>query len=179
MGVPPEFRLNQKTFGPHDFSLSEDGFTLTCPNGRCSSRRYRSGSADGWTFRFIAPQCQGCPLLKACRGAVKSPTTHREVFISDYWPEHGQLVAYAQTDEFKQDMKLRPQVERVIAGLVIHNGARYARFRGLVKVDFQVKMAATIYKRPFFAPKSPNFQIMSSKRATKRGAKHKNERRLT
>jgi hypothetical protein len=29
--------------------------------------------------------------------------------------------------------------------LVLHNGARYARFRGLAKVDFQVKMCAMIY----------------------------------
>jgi hypothetical protein len=42
-------------------------------------------------------------------------------------------------------MKLRPQAERVIAGLVLHCGARYARFRGLVKVDFQAKMCATAY----------------------------------
>ena len=50
-------------------------------------------------------------------------------------------------------MKLRPQVERIVAGLVLHtcpersrrNGARRARFRGLEKVDFQVKMAAMAY----------------------------------
>ena len=134
-----------KTFGPEVFSLSEDGFSLTCPDDRISCIRYRSGSADGWTFHFQPPQCRGCGLLVACRGSAQLPTAPRQVFISDYRPDYDRLVAYAQTDEFKQDMRLRPQIERVIAGLVLHNGARQARFRGRVKVDFQMKMCAAVY----------------------------------
>jgi transposase len=134
-----------KTFGPEDFSLSDDGCWLTCPNGRSINRRYRSGSSAGWTFRFLPAQCLGCPLLKACRGSVKTPTTKRDVFISDYRPDYDRLVAYSKTDSFKKEMKLRPHIERVIAGLVLHNGARRARFRGRQKVDFQVKMCAMVY----------------------------------
>jgi len=140
--MPPK---KAQTFGPEDFSLSDDGLWLTCPNGRTINRRYRSGSSDGWTFRFLPAQCLGCPLLKACRGSKQPPTTYRAVFTSDYRPDYDCLLAYSQTEAFKQDMKLRPQIERVIAGLVLHNGARYARFRGLDKVDFQMKMCATIY----------------------------------
>ena len=36
-------------------------------------------------------------------------------------------------------MKLRPLVERIIAGLVRYNGARQARRRGLRNADFQMK----------------------------------------
>jgi len=140
--MPPK---KAPTFGPEDFSLSDDGFWLTCPHGRVTNRRYRSGSGNGWTFRFQPAQCRGCPLLQACRGATKTPTTKRDVFISDYRPDYDRLVAYSQTETFKQEMKLRPQIERVIAGLVLHNGARRARFRGTQKVDFQVKMCAMIY----------------------------------
>lgn len=140
--MPPK---KSRTLGPEDFSLSDDGYALTCPNGRISSRRYRSGDGDGWTFRFMPAQCLGCPLLKACRGKAEAPTTHRDVFISDYRADFDRLRAYSLTDDFKLDMKLRPEVERIIAGLVLHNGARYARFRGLPKVDFQVKMCAMIY----------------------------------
>lgn len=134
-----------RTFGPEEFTLSEDGLSLTCPHGRLSRRRYRSGAGDGWTFRFLPPQCLGCPLRQPCRGTDKTPTTHRDVFINDYRSDFDRLVAYSQTDGFKQDMKLRPEVERIIAALVLHNGARHARFRGRAKVDFQVKLCATIY----------------------------------
>ena len=104
-----------KTFGPEAFSLSEDGLSLTCPDGRISCRRYRSGSGDGWNFRFQPPQCLGCGLLVNYRGSDQLPTTPRNVFISDYRSDYDQVVAYAQTDDFKQDMKLRPQIERIIA----------------------------------------------------------------
>lgn len=140
--MPPP---KSKTFGPEEFSLSDDGLWLTCPNSRTINRRYRSGSGDGWNFRFLPAQCLGCPLLKPCRGKNAAPTTHRDVFISDYRADFDRLLAYSRTDAFKLDMKLRPQVERVIAGIVLHNGARYARFRGLAKVDFQVKMCAMVY----------------------------------
>lgn len=141
----PKYPKQSATFDPDDFTLSDDGFWLTCPNGRTINRRYRSGEGDGWKFRFLPAQCLGCPLLQQCRGKAETPTTHRDVFISDYRPDFDRLVAYSKTDDFKLDMKLRPQIERVIAGLVLHNGARDARFRGLAKVDFQVKMCAMIY----------------------------------
>jgi len=140
--MPPK---QSKTFGPEAFTLSDDGLWLTCPGGRRSNRRYRSGSGDGHTFRFTPPHCLGCTLLKPCRDGDKPPTTKRDVFINDYRPEYDQLVAYSQTTAFKQDMKLRPHVERIIAALVLHNGARRARFRGLKKMDFQMKMCASSY----------------------------------
>jgi IS5 family transposase len=146
----PKYPKKSATFSPEDFTLSDGpraggGWQLTCPHGRISFRRYRSGEGDGWKFRFLPAQCLACPLRQQCRGSDKTPTTHRDVFINDYRADFDRLVAYSQTDDFKLDMKLRPQVERVIAGLVLHNGARYARFRGLAKVDFQVKMCAMIY----------------------------------
>lgn len=42
-------------------------------------------------------------------------------------------------------MKLRSQIERIIAGLVLHNGARRARSRGLTSASFQAKMSGMAY----------------------------------
>lgn len=142
---PMPSKRKKGRLSPDDFILSEDRSSLTCPNGRVSRRKYKSGSGDGDTFRFITPQCQLCLLLKQCRGSDKQPTTKKEVFISDYRTEWNRLQEYSQTEAFKVDMSLRPQIERVISGLVLHNGARRARFRGSVKVDFQAKMNATAY----------------------------------
>lgn len=145
---------NAETFGPTDFILSDDALTLTCPNGRSTSRRYLSGSGDGFNFRIPKSKCAGCLLLQKCRGKEKwphppnpyaRPTTPRNVFISDYRVERQGLVAYSRTDAFKEDMKLRPDIERTISILVQHNGARRARFRGLEKVDFQLKMCGMAF----------------------------------
>lgn len=140
--MPHESR--KETFDPADFSLSDDESSLTCPNGRTSVSRYRSGSGDGFIFRFMPAQCVGCPLRALCR-EKPDLATKRDVYISDYLLAAARLKTYSQTEDFKLDMKLRPEIERIIAGLVLHNGARCARFRGQPKVDFQVKMQGTAY----------------------------------
>lgn len=140
-------------FTPDDFTLSEacpefnrrDGTTLTCPNGQTSSTAYRSGSGDGRNFRFFTNQCAGCPLWEQCRDPQANPEGMRQVFISDYRPLLDAARAYNQTDDFKADMKLRPIIEQIIAGLTRYNGARRARGRGNDKADFQAKMNAMAF----------------------------------
>ncbi len=143
--MPKKKKKQADAFTHEDYRYDPDKHTLTCPNGRIATRVYRSGSGDGDNFRFVAGQCIGCPLRKPCRGSAAIPTTPKSIFISAYHAARQRLETYSQTDEFKQDMKLRPQVERVIAGLVLHNDARRARFRGKAKVDFQMKMCAMAY----------------------------------
>lgn len=141
--IPYDERADRYT--PTDFTLSGDGSGLTCPNGQTSSTAYRSGSGDGRNFRFSAHQCAGCPLWEQCRDPEANPGGMRQVFISDYRPLLDVARAYNQTDDFKADMKLRPIIEQIIAGLTRYNGARRARGRGNDKVDFQAKMSATAF----------------------------------
>jgi IS5 family transposase len=153
-------------FGPLDFTLNEDG-SLTCPAGKTTTTVYRSNAADGWTYRFSAGQCQGCPLWDACRGPRtetasteetatqpsalnskrKGPKadSHRQVFISSYRSAQRRAILYTQSEAFKADMKQRPAIERIIAALVRYNGARRAHSTGLAKADFQVRMAAVAF----------------------------------
>lgn len=138
-------KKDKEALGPTDFTLSQDRLRLTCPNGRTTHLRYRKPNSDGDVFHFSPGQCRGCPLLTACRGSEEYPTKRRTVTISDYREARLVAEAYNQTTAFRADLKLRPQVERVIAGLVRYNGARRARFRGLKKVDFQMKMCAMAY----------------------------------
>jgi hypothetical protein len=140
-------------FGPRDCMLTEvlDEETgellpaLLCPVGEITTTRYRSGSGDGWNYRMPAATCWRCPLNWECRKDEVQPTHYRQFFVSVHHEPLFRAVAYAQTEEFKLDMKLRPQIERIIAGLVLHDGARHAIFRGLEKVDYQAKMQATVY----------------------------------
>ena len=145
--VAPLIPYDERTdrFTPDDFTLSEEGTTLTCPNGQTSSTAYRSGSGDGRNFRFFANQCADCPLWEQCRDPQANPEGMRQVFISDYRPLLDAARAYNQTDDFKADMKLRPIIEQIIAGLTRYNGARRARGRGNDKADFQAKMNAMAF----------------------------------
>jgi IS5 family transposase len=141
----PPYEKRTDRFGPPDFSLSPDGLRLTCPNGKTSEVAYRSGGGDGRSFRFFPVQCLGCPLWTACRSQKADPAAKRQVFISDYRSQVEAARVYNQTPEFKREMKLRPLVERIIAGLVRYNGARHARRRGLRNADFQMKMCAMAF----------------------------------
>jgi hypothetical protein len=140
-----DYDKTAERFSPQDFQLSEDGSSLTCPNGQTSTIAYRSGSGDGRTFRFLGTQCAGCPLWEQCRTQKPGSKAMRQVFISDYRREFEAALAYMQTLDFKADMKLRPLVEHIIAAIVRYNGGRRARRRGRDKADFQAKMNATAY----------------------------------
>lgn len=130
-------------FATTAFSHSASG--LICPNGVISTTAYRSGAGDGFHYRFTATQCQGCPIWELCRKPDAKADGHRTVFISDHALLHEAELAYLDTPAAKADFSFRANVERHIAALTRHNGARRAKVRGLDKVNFQVTMAATAY----------------------------------
>lgn len=132
-------------FTPDRFQLSADDRTLTCPNQQTSTLAYSSSSGDGRMFRFLAGQCRDCPGWTQCRRDAPNTKKMRQVFISDYRQDVEAARRYNQTDAFKADLKRRPLVEQIIAGLVRHNGARHARRRGQFRCDFQAKLNAVAF----------------------------------
>lgn len=140
-----DYRQENQRFGPDDFTLLPDGQALVCPNGVVSSTAYRSQSGEGRSFRFSAKQCVDCPLVQACRDDKVPEKNMRQLFISDHRSALAKARTYAQTPEFKEDLKLRATIERHIANLVRYHGGRQARRRGLNACDYQAKMNATAF----------------------------------
>jgi hypothetical protein len=158
--LPYEKRTSR--FGPYDFSLSQDGASLTCPNGKVSQVAYRAGSGEARDFRFFDFQCwsevppihlnaaqadisRRCPLWEKCRDSHQGPRSMRQVFISDYRDQVLAAQQYNQTEAFLYEMKIRSKIERVVFELTHYNGARRCRKRGLHNADWQSKMCATAY----------------------------------
>jgi len=143
--IPPYEQRSPDMFTPQHFTLSADGATLTCPHGVSTCLAYRSRSGDGNNFRFKATNCRACPLWDKCRAPNSKPKAHRMVFISDYRSQLDAARVYNQTDEFKQDMKLRPLIERIIYNVTnLHAGRRASR-TGIANADYQAKMNATAF----------------------------------
>lgn len=155
-----EYEKRSDRFSPKDFTLSEDGETLTCPERRQTAVAYRSGAGQGRTFRFYPRLCwQGeppihmkeadlskrCPHWDECRNKKMGPRTMRQVFISDYRALLEEAAIYNLSDEYRKDKRLRQRIERIIAELVRYNGARRARRRGLAAADWQALMSAAAY----------------------------------
>lgn len=138
-----DYNPNRTRFGPQDFSLTENG--LTCPYGQTATRFYRSGSGEGWNYRFLPQQCAACPLHRLCRNPQAKTDGYRQVYISDHILKGRNAIAYAKTDDFQAEMKLRSNIERIIAALVRFNGARHAESYGLDSADYQARMAAMAY----------------------------------
>lgn len=145
--VAPPIPYDQRTerFTPDDFTLSAEGSILTCPNGQASGTAYRSQSGEGRNFRFLPQQCRACPLAAQCRGDAVPPDHMRQVFISDFRSALAEARTYAQTEDFKADMKLRATIERFIANLVRYHDARQARRRGRPNCDYQARMNALAF----------------------------------
>jgi len=158
----PPYEKRSERFGPYDFSLAQAGAQLTCPNGKVSQVAYRSGSGDGRDFRFFDFQCwsgeppihmnakrddlsKRCPVWEQCRDNRQGPRAMRQVFICDYREQVLAAQRYNQSDDFRQEMKQRSLVERVIFELTHYNGARQCRKRGVDNADWQAKMCATAY----------------------------------
>jgi hypothetical protein len=139
---PPDKRHTHLT--ADQFTLSPDGQTVTCPQGQHTQRAYRQPRGDR-TFCFPALHCRACPRWAACRPHKPTSQAQRQVSISAYRAEVDAARRYAATESFTADRRQRATVERIIAALVRYNGARQARRRGVLKTDFQMKMAATAY----------------------------------
>ena len=139
------YNKRTKFFTPDRFQLSEDGETLTCPNGVSSTVSYARPDLEGRWFRFYASWCRGCALWPECRRHKLGSKAHRVVYISDFRSYVDAAVAYNQSEAYKTDRKRRPLIEQTIAHLVRYNGARHARRRGKRSADFQAKMCAMAF----------------------------------
>ena len=141
----PDYDQRSDLFNPRDFILSDDGLSLTCPNGLITTRRYPVDSKGGWDFRFPAKVCRDCPFWDQCRNPDAKKSAHRTVFISFYRDQVEAAQLFNQTDTFKQGIKKRMNIERLIYCLTHIYGSRKAQAYGQKRTDYQLKMQAAAF----------------------------------
>jgi len=130
--------------GPKEFKLSDFEVELaekkaTCPGEQTAVRWNQHRRPDGTLeYRFyFGEQCAGCHLRPECTEAKAGRTI-------TYHEHHDQVEkrrAEMETKEFKAAMKRRAPVEGTISQ-VARAGGRYARYRGLRKVNLQLVFTA-------------------------------------
>ena len=145
IALVPDYDQRSDLFSPRAFSLSDDGLSLTCPNGQSTTRRYQTEGKGGYDFRFPAKLCRDCPLWNQCRGPDSKKSAHRNVFISFYRDHLEEALIFNQSDIFKLGIKQRMLIERLIYCLTNIYGARRAHSYGLERTDFQFRMQATAF----------------------------------
>ncbi len=143
VALVPNYDKRSDLYGPRDFTLSDDGLSLTCPHNLTTARRYLTEGKGGADFRFPAKLCRDCPLWDKCRGPDSKKSVPRNVFISFYRDEVEAAQLFNQTDIAKQGLKERMNIERQIYCLTNIHGARHAQSYGQERTDYQLKMQAT------------------------------------
>ena len=138
--VPPPPQPVTGVFGPEQFTLSDDGNTLTCPAGQTATWQAREGNAVRYVFRESA--CGDCPLRQQCLAGPK--VKRRSVSKSCYEAEYCAARAKAQTAGYAEVRKQHPAIERKISELVRRHDARHARYRGQQPVLHQGLLTALV-----------------------------------
>lgn len=143
IALTPDYDKRSDLYSPRDFTLSDDGLALTCPNHQTTTRRYLTDGKGGADFRFPAKLCRDCPLRDKCRGPDNKKSAPRNVFISFYRDQVEAAQQFNQTEIAKAGLKERMNIERLIYCLTNIYGARKAHSYGQARADFQLKMQAT------------------------------------
>jgi hypothetical protein len=160
LGVAVVTKSNSSSdgFGKSSFNIDCMSGEVTCPHGQVRQIRGKSVS-------FSGKHCPvDCPYRDECLGSNDT----RVIPIRDHEALQCDAEKFAQTEQGKELLLLRPAIERVIAHWV-RNGARQARYFGRLKVWMQCVLSAIMCNLRKIADKvgskGPNsFDIVSQAR---------------
>jgi len=126
-------------FKKRDFIYDEYFDCYLCPAGRVL--HYSTTNRDGFhEYKSNSSTCGQCPQLSKCT----TSRNHVKVIARHVWEEHKEKITDQRlTPRGKRIYKRRKEtVERSFADAKELRGHRYARFRGIAKVQEQSLMAA-------------------------------------
>jgi transposase len=121
------------------FRYDEKKQTLTCPQGVTTRESYFDKRRQIKSFHFPMSRCNRCPVQSKC---TNDKDGRRTVAISSVNTELREAEQYNLTEQFKEEMKLRPPIEGKLSELTRYHGLRRARYRGLRKVGLQCYFTA-------------------------------------
>ncbi len=129
----------QNTFQKKHFIYDEKQNVYRCPQGELLI--YKTTSREGYRHYHSNPQiCQSCPKLKDCTQSQQT----QKVVTRHVWEASKERANEIRLSKWGKKVYARRKetVERSFADAKQHHGHRYARFRGLMKVQMQCLLAA-------------------------------------
>ena len=136
----PEAPVREGRFGKRDFEIDLEAGTVTCPAGQVA--KVHAQPAGARAAVFPGSVCRECPLRTRCLGPR---SRFRSIRLA---PEEELLIAARQAlddpDRAEHLRRTRPRIERLLALLVHHYGARKTRYIGAAKARLQALWAAAL-----------------------------------
>jgi transposase len=132
--APPNVKTTAGKIHQEGFRINEDHSILTCQGEKPFTNGV--GTLTGKNFTLKRKNCEGCPHIDDCFGGAKK----RVISINDHHEKLVEIDAYAQTDTYKEQMKLRGRIEAKQDELANHYGMRRGNYFGERKIAYQARM---------------------------------------
>jgi hypothetical protein len=130
----PKGRLRKR-----DFSYDQARDLYHCPMGR--ELKYATTSRDGYReYKSRPTDCRHCPLLDRCTRSQN----HQKVLVRHVWEADRERINQNRLTAWGKKVyeRRRETVERSFADAKQLHGHRYARYRGLSRIQAQCLLAA-------------------------------------
>jgi len=153
--APERTSHNNGEFSKDKFKFDEMNGLLTCPAGKCSTVHYYNKGTKSNVYLFDKLQCGLCQYKKKCTKAdFRTVSIHKDFAIQQ------EAMEYNNTDEYKEDMKIRAHIEPKQAEMKRFHGLTRAIYRGLERVNIQAIFTAIVVnlKRMVTVLSSVSFQ---------------------
>ncbi|MEE2002422.1 IS1182 family transposase [Alkalimonas sp. MEB108] len=142
--IAPVIAYRRPNFSKNDFKkkhfiYDKQSDTYRCPNGELLT--YRTTNREGYRHYHSNPKiCLHCPLRSQCTSSKKA----LKIITRHVWEEDKEHVQEIRLTSWGKKIyhRRKETVERSFADAKQQHGHRYARFRGLFKVQMQCLLAA-------------------------------------
>jgi transposase len=137
VGRPEQDHGAPEGYRQKNFQVDEEQKKAVCPAGHTSvvwsEKPVDDGERCRIEIRFARQTCQECPAFGVCTKSAQG----RSLTLNPYRDLLEACRARVETEEFKQEFRLRSQIEGSISELVRGYGARHGRYRGRAKNRLQ------------------------------------------
>lgn len=149
MGYMQRFYSGREpAFQNEAFDIDIEKREAVCPAGH---RSIKTGveKPDIITIRFDYKKCQKCKHFYRCVAKNNKTTKSRLIKIRPYHQYKRERQIVQETDRFRNEMRVRAQVEGTISEATRKHGLRFSRYRGKVghQLQFYLVGAALNMKR--------------------------------
>ena len=137
--APERTSYNKREFSKDKFKLDKINGCLTCPAGKSTTVHYYNKGTKSNAYFFDKMQCGLCQYKKKCTKAdFRTVSIHQDFAIQQ------EAKKYNNTDEYKEDMKMRAHIEPKQAEMKRFHGLSRAIYRGLERVNIQAIFTAIV-----------------------------------
>ncbi len=148
---------NGKFYNKNDFQIDLKHKLVTCPANK--KLKYSHYDNKEQTHIFIGTNCNSCILKDKCTtGKFRTLKVHQDYLLRE------EAIKFSRTEQFKQILKKRTCVERLIAEAKRYHGMIRSKFRCIWKLKIQLFLIATVINMKriakFFITQADNHPVI-------------------